>query len=70
MITYNETNSTVPYGNKSSLTTSYADNQIGSNLADGAVVYLKFFLNVSGSQAPGTYRNNVTFKVVPLGSTP
>jgi hypothetical protein len=69
-ITYNLTDPTVPVAVKSSLTTDYSDNPIGSNLADGTVVYLKFFLNVSGSQAPGVYNNTITFKVVPYGGTP
>ena len=69
-ITYNTTDPAVPVGTKSSLSADFTDNPIGSNLSNGAVVYLKFFLNVSGSQAPGLYRNNITFKVVPYGATP
>ncbi|MFA5142452.1 MAG: LamG domain-containing protein [Candidatus Woesearchaeota archaeon] len=70
MVSFSISNSTVSNASKKSLTTAYINNPIGLNLADGTIVYLKFYLNVSASQGPGTYRNNITFKVVPNGYTP
>jgi hypothetical protein len=69
-ISYNTTDPTVPLSTKSSLTADFSDNPIGTNLVDNTVVYVKFFLNVSEQQETGTYKNNLTFKVVPYGSIP
>ena len=69
-VSYNISDPTVPSGNKSSLTANFSNNPIGTNLGDGTVVYLKFFLNVSGQQEAGIYKNNLTFKVVSYGSIP
>jgi len=67
---FNATNSTVPSGNNYSLTTSFSDNKIGSNMADDSYIYLKFFLSAPSGQPAGTYRNNVTIKAVPYGYSP
>lgn len=67
---YNATNSTVPAGRKFQLTTSYAGNKIGSGLANGTRIYLKFFLNAPASQAPGNYSNLISINAVPYGETP
>ncbi|MBD3262800.1 hypothetical protein GF374_00280 [Candidatus Woesearchaeota archaeon] len=67
---YNLTNNLVPNSTNFKLTTNYADNKIGDNLADGSYVYLKFYLNISASQPPGTYSNNVNVKAVPHGESP
>lgn len=66
----NTTDSTVPGTNNISLDTTYAGNQIGSNLTDGEKIYLKFYLSVSGGQAAATYTNNVSIKGVKAGETP
>jgi len=70
MVSYNISDPTVPSGTKSSLTANFNDNPIGTSLQDKTVVYLKFYLNVSGGQAPGMYKNNVSIKVVPNGYSP
>jgi len=67
---YNSTNSSVPSGSKFSLTTNFADNNIGTNLQNGNVVYLKFFLSAPSGQPAGTYNNSVLFKAVSNGGTP
>jgi hypothetical protein len=67
---FNLTNASVPSQNKFSLTTSFSDNPLGYNLSDGTIVHLKFFLNVSGSQAAGTYNNTIFFRVVASGNSP
>ncbi len=67
---YNTTNNTVPGAGFTSLDTDYAGNQIGSNLANGAYVYLKFFLSVPGGQVAGSYNNTVSVKGVKYGEPP
>ncbi len=67
---YNSSNSSVPSDNKFSLTTNYADNQIGDGLSNGSIVYLKLFLNAPSGQASGTYNNTLMFKGVSYGQSP
>jgi len=67
---YNTTNSSVPDSQKFALTTSYLDNQVGNNLGDGSVIYLKFFLSAPSGQAAGTYNNSLSIKAVPNGEMP
>ena len=62
--------STVASAPINSLTTNYIDNPIGTDLDNGEVVYLKFYLNVSSAQQVGMYANNVTFRVLAAGYTP
>jgi hypothetical protein len=57
------TDSTVPPTiPNNSLTTSYLDNKIGSNLPDGSNVWLKFILDIPINVAAGTYSNTVYIK--------
>jgi hypothetical protein len=70
VVSFNVTDNTVPRIAFQSLTTNFSNTPIGTNLADGSVVHIKFYLNVSGAQAAGTYHNNVSFKVVPTGEIP
>jgi len=67
---YNDTNSSVPSQSKFALTTGFSGNQIGSDLPNGSVIYLKFFLSAPAGQAAGTYTNNVEIKGVPYGQNP
>lgn len=67
---YNSTNSSVPSGNKFSLTTQYSDSMIGSNMPDGSRIYIKFFLSAPSGQPAGTYTNTVEVKGVPNGQSP
>jgi hypothetical protein len=69
-LSYNLTNNLVPSIGKFRLTTNYSDNQIGSGLIDGSVVYLKFFINAPQGQPAGTYNNSILFKAVTHGQTP
>ena len=64
------TDSKVLAGIKNPITTNYVDNKIGNNLVSGTRIYLKFYLTVSGSQAPGNYVNLLDFKAVPSGVVP
>ncbi len=60
---WNQTNQTVPIspGNSfTSLTTNFA--LIKSGLSGTSNIYFKFFLNVTGGQAPGIYNNTVYIK--------
>ncbi|MFO7931677.1 MAG: hypothetical protein R6U97_09755 [Desulfosalsimonas sp.] len=66
---YSTTDNTVP-GTPTSITTSYSDNQIGDGLNNGDFSWIKFFLSVPGNQAPGSYKNNVTFTAVEYGDAP
>jgi hypothetical protein len=67
---YNDTNSSVPSQTKFALTTDFSSNQIGSNLPNGSVIYLKFFLSAPSGQSAGTYINNVEIKGVPQSQAP
>ncbi|RLI51899.1 MAG: hypothetical protein DRP09_18750, partial [Candidatus Thorarchaeota archaeon] len=67
---YNLTNSSVPSDIKHKLTTSYSDNKIGENLADGSHIFLKFFLSVPGAQPVGNYSNTISITAVPYGQSP
>ncbi len=62
------TNASVPASLKTPLSTSYQI--IGSNLNDGNLIYLKFFLSAPASQLAGTYNNTLTFTIVENGQTP
>jgi hypothetical protein len=66
----NLTDSTVPFNTKYSITTNFTNNKIGFSLVDNSTIFLKFFLNVSGGQAAGTYNNTVEFKAVQTGFPP
>ncbi len=67
---FSSVDSSVSGGNKFSLTTDFSDNKIGDNLADGSVVYLKFFLDAPSGQAPGVYNNSLLFNAVEYGVAP
>jgi hypothetical protein len=60
-LAYNLTDATVNSDN-SSLTTDFADNPIGTALAEGSNVYLKFYVTIPANQASGVYANNITFR--------
>jgi len=60
----------VPSQSKFALTTDYSSNQIGSDLPNGSIIYLKFFLSAPSGQAAGSYTNNVDIKGVPYGHSP
>ena len=68
--TYNLSDQTVPNTNRVSMTTNFSQHKIGSNMTNNTYSYLKYYLNVSGSQDPGTYNNNITLKAVPNDYTP
>jgi len=56
------TDNTVPASQTNiSLTTSFADNQIGKLLTDGSFIHLKFNLAVPSGQQAGTYNNTISF---------
>ncbi|MFC2143309.1 FG-GAP repeat domain-containing protein, partial [Candidatus Aenigmatarchaeota archaeon] len=65
---YNITNSSVPSDSTTSLTDAYV--LLVENIDDSTLTYLKFFLNVSGNQEPGTYQNNVTIIATQTGVPP
>jgi len=67
---YNTTDPTVPGIDCYQLDTDYQGNQIGSNLADGSHVYLKFYLDVPAGQPPGNYNNTISIKGVKSGEQP
>lgn len=67
---FSTTNPEVPSEIKSSLTTSYADNKIASNIESGTIIYLKFFLNAPSNQPAGIYRNNISIIGVPFEYNP
>lgn len=58
--TYNGTNSSVPIGTKTSLTTSFVD--VDTNLTT-QVTFFKFFLDVPDGQPTGTYNNTLDLRV-------
>jgi hypothetical protein len=64
----------VPAALKYILTTFYYNstqsNIIGTNLADGAISHLKFFLTVSSAQDVGIYSNNVSIIGIEAGYLP
>lgn len=62
----NETNSSVPDFNRLNMSTDYT--LIGSDLGNGTVIYLKFYLDAPISQAAGSYFNALEFKAVHHGA--
>ena len=60
--------STVSGVNLSVMNTSYV--LIASGIADGEVVYLKFYLDAPAGQAAGVYENQLDFKAVREGQAP
>lgn len=64
------TDNKVLTGIKNPITLNYVDNKLGNNLVNGTRIYLKFYLTVAGSQAPGNYVNLLNFKAVPTGVVP
>jgi hypothetical protein len=44
--------------------------KLATNIADGASIYLKFFLNVSALQSPASYNNSLEIKAVEYGDAP
>jgi parallel beta-helix repeat protein len=70
MVSYSTSDPTVSSVVKMGLTPYFSGNPIGTDLSDNAIVYLKFYLNISPGQAPGLYRNNITFVVVENGVSP
>jgi hypothetical protein len=65
---YSTSDSTLSGAARQALTTDFDDNQIGNGLLNDSTVYLKFFLDVPGNQAPGNYKNNISFSAVESGS--
>ena len=53
---------------KATMTTDYVI--IADGVADGAVVYMKFYLDVPAGQGAGLYYNNLNFKAVRNGESP
>jgi len=68
-VAYSTTDSTVPTA-YDPIGTTFSEGAIGSNLANGAVVYLKFRLKVPSGQAPGTYNAGLKFQGVQSGYSP
>lgn len=58
----NLSDANVPSSEKIKLTTSPVN--IGENLSNGSIMYLKFFLDIPGGQPAGTYNNSLLFNAV------
>lgn len=64
---YNTSNTTAPYQYGVNLSTNYA--KTNTLIQPGNSNYYRFWLNVSGSQAPGSYNNTVYFEGVQTGNS-